>query len=794
MYHSQDDGIKARLLLQFSPTLHILLTTLGSSAPHAAANTCSRVVRSSLTLTFVMSDYKATEHEDQDSTEERPAPPTKRRKYTAVACDECRRRKLKCVPGQTEDCCQRCASKGLATCSYKALRRDFADRPTCGNDVVSALSQDVKILKDTMDEWMAVVKQLTANGAAELSRRPSGAILTSDNSLPQESYDSTLPQGISVSGSEALASTSVINPVMTRQTTSPHLGQNVLEEPHFIDPTSSAHGIEVEEQVSSRIGIPQVELPPPNGQQSCSWSPKGPCRQFDIDFWKECNASEFSRLIRVFQEEVESVYPCLDTNYLICNAPEVIRLGKLSKDATRGITDKEDSCVGFKDLQLARIAIATAMSIYYFHIDEDLLAWRTIGLACREALVLGLHRRITLFEAFPSKEHRELAVRVFWTIYVLDRRWSFGTNLSFALVDRDIDMELPEPGQDFAYLQCMVGYGRLCSTMWDALMPSGFHANENPEQKTMELDKKIQEWLESVPVQLRLCHPRLGLATRAQPPVLHRLRALLYLRGNHFRILIYRYYLLGPNRIKNSYRNAWLAVEIAQDSIQVLVHLNDSSDIYRRQQAAFNYFLLSALAILFLAVCNDPETFAAPCKKSFHSAIELLRHFSSQSRGSRRLWSSVRGIIPRLRRLEIRRTEDASHQEEADSQVEDDSATERSSDTVPALRLPPKMGPTVDTSALNEPASNGWRSQSFDNCSRPPPGYNVNSEMIPDLNTPDFISMSNELMGLFETFEQGPYPHPQADITGCWEDNIYAPNFLSEDQGEISWHFNELIQ
>jgi hypothetical protein len=27
----------------------------------------------------------------------------------------------------------------------------------------------------------------------------------------------------------------------------------------------------------------------------------------------------------------------------------------------------------------------------------------------------------------------------------LDRRWSFGTSLSFALVDRDIDPELPEP-------------------------------------------------------------------------------------------------------------------------------------------------------------------------------------------------------------------------------------------------------------------------------------------------------------------------------------------------------------
>lgn len=73
------------------------------------------------------------------------------------------------------------------------------------------------------------------------------------------------------------------------------------------------------------------------------------------------------------------------------------------------------------------------------------MAWRSIGLAAREALVMGLHRKVTLLETFPEQGERELAVRIFWSIYILDRRWSFGTSLSFVLVDRDIDMELPEP-------------------------------------------------------------------------------------------------------------------------------------------------------------------------------------------------------------------------------------------------------------------------------------------------------------------------------------------------------------
>lgn len=58
---------------------------------------------------------------------------------------------------------------------------------------------------------------------------------------------------------------------------------------------------------------------------------------------------------------------------------------------------------------------------------------------------MGLHRKATLLDTFPEQGQRDLAVSVFWVIYLLDRRWSFGTSLSFALVDRDIDAELPEP-------------------------------------------------------------------------------------------------------------------------------------------------------------------------------------------------------------------------------------------------------------------------------------------------------------------------------------------------------------
>lgn len=83
-------------------------------------------------------------------------------------------------------------------------------------------------------------------------------------------------------------------------------------------------------------------------------------------------------------------------------------------------------------------------SIYYFHSDDELLAWRTIGVAAREALEMGLHRKRSLYDNFADSGVRQRALRVFCCCYILDRRWSFGTGLSFALVDGDIDPTLLE--------------------------------------------------------------------------------------------------------------------------------------------------------------------------------------------------------------------------------------------------------------------------------------------------------------------------------------------------------------
>src|ERR1700759_5153617 len=82
---------------------------------------------------------------------------------------------------------------------------------------------------------------------------------------------------------------------------------------------------------------------------------------------------------------------------------------------------------------------------FYFQRDEEAQAWRFIGIAARMCIEMGLHRKDSLVKSFTNEAEYQQAIRIFWTVYALDRRWSFGTGMPFALQDADIDPALREP-------------------------------------------------------------------------------------------------------------------------------------------------------------------------------------------------------------------------------------------------------------------------------------------------------------------------------------------------------------
>ncbi|KAH8587357.1 hypothetical protein B0O99DRAFT_400740 [Bisporella sp. PMI_857] len=728
---------------------------------------------------------------------------SKRRRYAAVACNECKKRKLKCIGGGEGVNCERCVA-GRVPCIFNPD----------GSHVTRDKDKDKKIdgskYQKLTDETYVLRQQLTALSRTvnELTRS------VQPNSLFPTEQQNANP---------------VYAPATSRQTGEP-------QEPYFVGHTNPAFSFRIARTSLSEMGI-ATDLPqPPSDPESLAASPRVSGSEQESWVTETCvetddcllnfSVEEVIRLIEVFQEEVESMYPLISSAELAANARSIM---KFARDASRAVAfdgmNPPRAKIGLRDVQMLKIAISTAiviearckndlstkmvdsveervcrvsgypilglkelqlwtmLSIYYFHCDEEMLAWRTIGIAARMALEQGLHRKESLMDNFKEVKARDLAVRTFWCVYVLDRRCSFGTSLSFALVDRDIDPELPQPGEDFQNLRCLVAYGRLSSKVWDALPPFGSPQQFIPEDKVAFLNFVTQNWVGSIPTNLQLRHPRLGLAPWTQPRALHRLRALLYLHGNHMRTLIHRHHVLSSANIMADVASARLVVDIAKDTIQVLVHLNNTTDIYARQQSAFNYFLISALAVILLAVCHAPAVFATTCRESFVAAVDLVKGFSLRSFASRRLWKCIKGLLPGINSLGMQSSSDAQQNVLAVSHLPAATRIEAAviqggnqgnQDGWEKDRRPPEMNTIPEFNDM-------WMEQA----TNPSPGATT--------SVPDAYQISNDLIGLFDAFGQATSTQPlspnlPASFFGLREQGIPVG-----DIGEISWRFQDLI-
>lgn len=284
-------------------------------------------------------------------------------------------------------------------------------------------------------------------------------------------------------------------------------------------------------------------------------------------------------------------------------------------------------------------------SIFYFQMDEETLAWRTIGIVERMSLEKGLHRRETLNHPSIVNVGKDRVLRLFWSVYVLDMRWSFGTGMPFALEDTDIDPWLPEPAEKTPYLQVMIQYSRIAAKVWKFI--SAFNdTNEIKNDEMGYLNYQVETWVRGIPDTLRLDHPsspEFGPAAEG-PRSLRRLRAMVYLRANQLRMLIHRPVLHTAAHIARHPAESESVVDLAKDTIRFITRLNETSDIYQLQQVTFNWFLVSALAVLFLAVAQAPTQFSVSCKEEFYCALELVKGFSTKSYISRRLWKSIRSL------------------------------------------------------------------------------------------------------------------------------------------------------
>lgn len=187
----------------------------------------------------------------------------------------------------------------------------------------------------------------------------------------------------------------------------------------------------------------------------------------------------------------------------------------------------------------------------------------------------------------------------------------------------------------------MVAYSQIGSKVWKSIAKGSSLHTQISESEIGFLDYQVVQWHRNIPDSLKYTG---GQSLEPTNKALRRLSILLYLRANQMRILIYRPVLHTAARIVENPGFAQTVVDVAKDTVRVLTHTNQTSDIYRTQQVCFHYFLISALAVLFLAVSHAPAQFSDICRDEFYMALELVRGLSADSYVSKRLWRSLRQL------------------------------------------------------------------------------------------------------------------------------------------------------
>ncbi|KAJ5626240.1 hypothetical protein N7510_002549 [Penicillium lagena] len=609
---------------------------------------------------------------DGDSTQFLRA--RKRAKYTQVAwsvlfasrsaavptansgpSNECKRRKLKCSGGTV---CARCA-RDQVSCVYATTQR------TPGTPMEPEVKDEsVSTRFEAVDHNLATLQREVRNLSARLL-----------------SLESTSPGASSRPPAAPAASLHrILNPPKSPSYVGPTSAEFGLSRPHRSHPHEDDPADD--EGPDEDIGLSTAIQSPAPSENEDALATGDPLDILGLE--------ETLRLVRVYEDTVGVMYPCVDLSsvrayvrdYFRFHHPETSNSHSSKTTADRdwfsardiqvlkillatallaeshgrseraaqladSVEDRFASRLKISEVDMKEILILTLLAIFHAYRDDEVIAWRLTGMAARGSMELGLHCQETWQKTdgvFPGELEKTWASRLFWCIYVLDRKWSFGTGLPFAIQDSDMDTDLPEPGSSTPYLTCMISYARLSTKIWGLVTGWQSRSREATSDGCAYLDAQVQQWIRSIPHELRFDPTWRSPVGSEHTDRTMMLQVLLALQANQLRILVYRQNLLSSERIAEDMAGATTAVETAKSTVQMLDCFSRVSNVYFQRPEPFNYFLISALAALFLAVLHAPARFSHVCRPEFYTAVDMVRRSATRARTSRRLQKIIRSL------------------------------------------------------------------------------------------------------------------------------------------------------
>lgn len=270
---------------------------------------------------------------------------------------------------------------------------------------------------------------------------------------------------------------------------------------------------------------------------------------------------------------------------------------------------------------------------------------------------MGLHRRDMLLKHFPEDSAQKQALRVFWSVFTLDRRSSLGLGVPFIIQDSLVDPTLLSIDFDHAYLRSMIPFAKLSGKAWQ--MGNDFMTKE-PDTVREEidyLDYQVQQWQKQIPASLSYHHggstgvpayrPTDGNANRDSMRQFY-LSVVLFARAKQLRNVIYRPLLQSASRIRGDPAHTSTALNIARDSIRALSEIDEATDLLSTHAAFFKHFIVSSLGNLLLILVHSDDATSTEhwndIRETFHVASVLMRKLSARSGSVLRAWDRLKGL------------------------------------------------------------------------------------------------------------------------------------------------------
>jgi hypothetical protein len=122
--------------------------------------------------------------------------------------------------------------------------------------------------------------------------------------------------------------------------------------------------------------------------------------------------------------------------------------------------------------------------------------------------------------------------------------------------------------------------------------------------------------------------------------------------ANQLKIVLYKHNLFSPENITRCPDLSSKAVSYAIDTVQLCRRLSSTTGIYESLAPHYNFHLLSAIAVLYLAIKNAPTRFSNIAEDIF-SGLELLEMCCKAGRGSDRLLMRVQALNQAMQNLAI---------------------------------------------------------------------------------------------------------------------------------------------